>query len=712
MESVDRVTLSPFDGFGHGFVDSRHLAPGEDENRLRFTQVPQDGYRQLTEEEIQRLKANGNSAADWSEILVKDPFDPATVRRNSFSGLVRLGPFVRQLVGFHDFFVEVGVTDSRLVSCDILSNAAVHNCPYISHYIIGEECIVYRVGELQTTDHSKFGVGIVKEGEDEDVRVTIDVMNEAGGREILPFVGMNSADAWLWAKHRGRPVLMERLKAFTEATATAKRGLYGTVGRHSVIKSCHIIKDVAFGEACYVKGCNKLKNLTVDSSQEEPTQLGEGIELVNGIVGRGSRVFYGSKAIRFVMGTHCSLKYGARLIHSYLGDNSTISCCEVLNNLIFPFHEEHHNNSFLIASLVMGQSNMAAGATIGSNHNSRKNDGELVAGRGFWPALATSVKHDSRFSSFVLLSKGDYPYELDIRMPFSLLSDRGQRQLIPAYWWMYNLYALARNAWKFSVRDKRRDRSVAIVTDFLAPDTAGEIIKAIDLLEYWSGVAILGRGADRDEAARQGREALKAGIKVPVIAYDMENSRLGVRILKASEGWTSYHEMLLFYGMKTVSDWARERGESFSQVLKTHPDAVLEDYVNLGGQLTPKHRLEELMDDIEQRKVRSWDEVHACYTQLASLYAEDRLNNAIAVLEWLAHRRGRKIEDLYGEWDRKCIGLSGYIHDQALSSRKKDYESPFRHLTYDDEAERLAVLGKEPDEVPFPLPCYIGVSWA
>ena len=123
MESVDRVTLSPFDGFGHGFVDSRHLAPGEDENRLRFTQVPQDGYRQLTEEEIQRLKANGNSAADWSEILVKDPFDPATVRRNSFSGLVRLGPFVRQLVGFHDFVVEVGVTDSRLVSCDILSNA-------------------------------------------------------------------------------------------------------------------------------------------------------------------------------------------------------------------------------------------------------------------------------------------------------------------------------------------------------------------------------------------------------------------------------------------------------------------------------------------------------------------------------------------------------------------------------------------------------------
>jgi len=80
-----------------------------------------------------------------------------------------------------------------------------------------------------------------------------------------------------------------------------------------------------------------------------------------------------------------NLKYGARLINSFLGDNSTISCCEVLNNLIFPAHEQHHNNSFLIASVIMGQSNIAAGATIGSNHNSRANDNEIQAGRGFWP---------------------------------------------------------------------------------------------------------------------------------------------------------------------------------------------------------------------------------------------------------------------------------------------------------------------------------------
>ncbi len=164
-------------------------------------------------------------------------------------------------------------------------------------------------------------------------------------------------------------------------------------------------------EGTYIKGANKLKNLRLRSTLAEPIQIGEGVELVNGIIGAGSRVFYGCKAIRFIMGgDNCNLKYGARLIHSFLGDNSTVSCCELLSNLIFGGHEQHHNNSFLIASMIMGQSNMAAGANIGSNHNSRGNDGEMVAGRGgFWPALSSTLKYDCKFASYVLIAKGIIP---------------------------------------------------------------------------------------------------------------------------------------------------------------------------------------------------------------------------------------------------------------------------------------------------------------
>ena len=49
---------------------------------------------------------------------------------------------------------------------------------------------------------------------------------------------------------------------------------------------------------------------------------------------------------------------------------------------------------------------MAAGATVGSNHNSRGNDGEIVAGRGFWPGLSSTLKHNCRFASYILPDQG------------------------------------------------------------------------------------------------------------------------------------------------------------------------------------------------------------------------------------------------------------------------------------------------------------------
>ncbi len=62
--------------------------------------------------------------------------------------------------------------------------------------------------------------------------------------------------------------------------------------------------------------------------------------MVNGIVGLWMPQILWRRAlkpVRLIMAAHSQLKYGARLINSYLCDNSTISCfrCEV-SSLIFP----------------------------------------------------------------------------------------------------------------------------------------------------------------------------------------------------------------------------------------------------------------------------------------------------------------------------------------------------------------------------------------
>ncbi|MHC5137417.1 MAG: DUF4954 family protein, partial [Planctomycetota bacterium] len=458
---MDNITVLPGDTIGYNFIPHEYLPKDRDEHYLRNEQSdkPDDTWRQLTAHEVEALVKNGNSSDNWKNLLVADPFDPGQIKDSEFFGIVRIGRVQNTALEYHDLKLPVGITSSRIISCDIGHDAVIHHVRYLAHYIVGDRCILTDIDEMHTTHYAKFGNGILKDGEDEKIRVWLDIMNETGSRQVLPFDGIIPADAYLWAKYRDDEALQQQLKEITQSNGDSRHGFYGTIGDQCVIKSCRIIKDVKVGSCAYIKGANKLKNLTINSDSEEPTQIGEGVELVNGIIGYGCHLFYGCKAVRFILANNSNLKYGARLINSFLGDNSTISCCEVLNNLIFPAHEQHHNNSFLIASVVMGQSNMAAGVTVGSNHNSRANDNEIQAGRGFWPGLCTSVKHSCRFASFVLLAKADYPAELDIRLPFALLNNnvlKDELEVLPGFWWLYNMYALARNTWKFQNRDKRK----------------------------------------------------------------------------------------------------------------------------------------------------------------------------------------------------------------------------------------------------------------
>ncbi len=73
----------------------------------------------------------------------------------------------------------------------------------------------------------------------------------------------------MWSKHRGDEKLLARLVEITEARFSPERGTYGEVGARTVIKDCGIIKDVKIGTDAYVKGANKLKNITILSSSDE-----------------------------------------------------------------------------------------------------------------------------------------------------------------------------------------------------------------------------------------------------------------------------------------------------------------------------------------------------------------------------------------------------------------------------------------------------------
>jgi hypothetical protein len=477
-----------------------------------------------------------------------------------------------------------------------------------------------------------------------------------------------------------------------------------------VIKNSRIIKDVKVGSHCYIKGANKLKNLTINSSQEQSTQIGEGVELVNGIIGFSCHIFYGCKAIRFILGDNSNLKYGARLINSFLGDNSTISCCEILNNLIFPAHEQHHNNSFLVASLVMGQSNVAAGVTIGSNHNSRANDNEIQAGRGFWPGLCTSVKHSSRFASFILLSKAAYPAELDIPLPFSILNNneaKDQLEIMPAFWWLYNMYALARNSQKFVSRDKRRNKIQNVEFDSLAPDTVEEIFKALRLLELWTAKASLQSKGDSIDN-KDDKELIQIGLQLmsgseehvnslEILGENLEKSKRKVVIIKVYKSYHAYYDMLYYYAIKNLMEYMKVNPEAdLASMCKALKGKHEKKWSNLGGQIIREKDVDQLRADIGSGKLTKWTEIHNRYDTFWERYPLKKQKHAYATLCEIL-----KIDDLTKEhWVSaldKTIEIQEFIRDQVYISRKKDFDNPFRQATYRNMAEMAAAIGNIED---------------
>jgi len=376
----------------------------------------------------------------------------------------------------------------------------------------------------------------------------------------------------------------------------------------------------------------------------------------------------------------------------------------VVSSLLFPGHEQHHNNSFLIAALVMGQSNIAAGATLGSNHNSRAADGELLAGRGFWPGLCVSVKHSSRFASFTLLAKGDHPAELDVTLPFSLVSNNASRdrlEILPAYWWMHNMYALARNPSKLEARDHRMTKTQHVETDFLAPDTVEEILSARRLLELWTGRAYLRatsvKKAGAAQALRKGRELLSGPVEatagLEVLGEGIERYDRLVVIRKPAQAWQAYGDMALHYAVKNLLSYMEGNPRATrASIVKAMGGERQTQWVNLGGQIVCQNDVNKLIADIKRGVLCTWKDIHRRHHAVWEAYPLSKRRHALAVLcevlgaprptkeQWMValHRAGR---------------IQREIRDRVVLSRRKDFDNPFRQATFRNRAEMDAVIG-------------------
>ena len=678
-----------------------------------FPEETTENKRNLSKAEIEILLKNGNVSdfEDWSNVLVSSidgEFNPQLIYNSHFSGFVVLGRIKHAVLKFHDLELVAGIYNSNLIDVIVSDDVVIRNVKYLKNYRIGNRVILFNIQEMSCTEHSKFGNGWLKKDETEDVRVWIGVGNENDNRAVLPFESMITADAYLWSRRRDDSLLMKRFIEITENENDKSKRTFGIVEDEAVIKNTTLLKDAKIGKCAYIKGAFKLKNITVLSSEEEESQIGEGVELVNGIMGYGSRIFYQAVAVRFVIGRNCQLKYGARLLNSILGDNSTVSCCELLNNLIFPFHEQHHNSSFLIATTILGQSNIAAGATIGSNHNSRSPDGEIYAGRGFWPGLCSDFKHNSKFASFVLVSKGSYQHELNITYPFSLVAFKAEQEpihIIPAYWFLFNMFAIARNNYKFKKRDKRVQKVQHIETDPLAPDAMQEVLVALDRLilltrDYLKKISeenVLSARTEQEEL-QAAKDYLHQNTEADFTLFDLQaQKKYGATIFKPVKAYKEYRKILKYFAARSIIEYCKSNGyEKFSREVleKIEKISLFTEWTNAGGQIIPTIKINQLCEKIKSGQINSWNEIHSYYDSCQKNYELYKCRYALYILEKLYTRPILEFSsEIFQDIIDDVTIVSTDMYRDSIYSRQKDYTDPFRAMTYENQEEMTAVLG-------------------
>ncbi len=292
---------------------------------------------------------------------------------------------------------------------------------------------------------------------------------------------------------------------------------------------------------------------------------------------------------------------------------------------------------------------------------------------------------------------------------------------MPAYWFMYNMYALARNAWKYGDRDKRLEKIQSLEYDYLAPDSMQEIAAAMEKLQIiaarsWArhhNQSTISREdlnvsqnilTDEEALKKMGKSLLENNDPIlhsmHFLAEGFENSTRKVRINKLTKAYGIYRELIIHYAVEQMILKIRNgHFVNLSAFQKSLPEnRNPESWINAGGQLVKKKSLDKLLDDIHQSRINGWKDIHLFYAREASNYPDNKLYHALDML-WKVHRISVKNVTLteFEKLLRQSVSTAEWISRGILSSRKKDYLNPFRKMVYESQDEMDLVVGKLDD---------------
>jgi hypothetical protein len=242
--------------------------------------------------------------------------------------------------------------------------------------------------------------------------------------------------------------------------------------------------------------------------------------------------------------------------------------------------------------------------------------------------------------------------------------------------------------------------------DYLAPDTAEEIIAALARMEDWMSAAGIDPASLKSLPAAEklpgpasaGEEEDPEYAYIPetdeeIPAPGLERHKRGTVLLKPRKAWDAYREMLHTYAMKNLIACLEAHPQwSFTEFAAAmEGTGRITEWANFGGQILSGRDADLLRQGIREGKFANWEAIHAEYDRLWERYPLDKARHAWSVLEYL--NSGVSFKE---ELDR-TLETRRWMAEQVYLSRAKDFHDPFRNITYRNKEEMEQVAGKAED---------------
>lgn len=596
-------------------------------------------YRHLTEDEVLQLKSQSCLADDWRKVWVAEKFTTEYVHHTRFSGEVRLGVFETEFLLPGGIRKHAGLRHVTLHHVTVGDNCCIENVQnYIANYEIGHDTFIENVDIMLVDGISKFGNG-----------VEVAVLNETGGREVLINDKLSAHLAYITTLYRHRPDLIARIKAITDFYSNKHASTVGTVGSHVMILNTGSIKNVRVGDYCRISGTCRLYNGSINSNEEAPVYIGDGVICDDFIISSGSSVDDGAMLTRCFIGQACKLGHNYSASDSLFFSNCQGENGEACAIFAGPFTVTHHKSTLLIAGMF---SFMNAGS--GSNQSNHMYKlGPIHQGtleRGAKTTSDSYILWPARVGAFSLVMGRHVNHSDTSNLPFSYLIEQNNTTfLVPGV----NLRSVGtiRDAQKWPKRDNRKDsnRLDFINYNLLSPYTVQKMFKGREIL--WSLRRASGELSD---------------------IYSFHSAKIRNSALKKGIGFyeTAIHKFLGNSVIKRLEEIDFHTDEDIRERLKPDTSIGTGEWVDISGLIAPKSEVDALIERIESGEIN----------RLKSINAEfERMHQNYYTYEWTWAYE--KLEEYYGvhpsemtaadiihiveQWKMAVVGLDRMVYEDA-----------------------------------------------